>query len=148
MWKNNLFVKKTNMCMECCLAQRVEQASHVQRLWPQCGGSRLESRPRALCCMSLLPLFQPVSCHVFNCPVNKAKGPKKINTFKKKIQKKPKNKTRLSGNMDVFTPVHSQLSEHVTDQWWLWCITWLGMSDNCSAFTSCNSEYTWLDCKI
>ena len=39
-----------------CLAQLVDQAAHVQRLCPHCGGTRFESRPGALCHVSL-PLF-------------------------------------------------------------------------------------------
>ena len=41
------------------LAQCIERASLVQRLCPRCGGSRIKSRPGALCFMSL-PLF--LSC--------------------------------------------------------------------------------------
>ena len=29
------------------------------------------------------PLSQPASCRIFNCPVNKAKGPKKYTTHNK-----------------------------------------------------------------
>ena len=42
----------------CCLAQLIEQASHVQRLCPCYSGPRFDSRPGSLCCVSLpLPLI-------------------------------------------------------------------------------------------
>ena len=34
----------------CRLAQWVEQASHVQRLCPRCGGPGFDSWPGSLCC--------------------------------------------------------------------------------------------------
>ena len=83
----NLFFCPTNtsklQIMGCCLAQWVQQVSHVQRLCPRCSvrvpawGPLLRITP---------PLCQPVSCHVFNYPVKKAKRPKKIY-----LKKNPKN---------------------------------------------------------
>ena len=41
-------------CLAHWLAQWVERASHVQRLCPRCSRPEFESRPGALCCVSLL----------------------------------------------------------------------------------------------
>ena len=59
------------------LAQLVELASHVQQLCCHCSRPGFDSQPASL------PLSQPVSCHIFSCPVNKAKRPKKYTKKKK-----------------------------------------------------------------
>ena len=75
-----------------CLAQLVEQASHVQRLCPRCSRPEFASWPEALCCVSLplsLILF-PVP--VFSCSIDKAK----VNRAKKKLQKYQQERAELN----------------------------------------------------
>ena len=72
MWQGNLDATQVNLFQQSeagheengCLVKMtftgrhlphwVEQAAHVQRVCPRCSGPGLESRPGALCCVSLL----------------------------------------------------------------------------------------------
>ena len=58
-----------------CLAQWVEQVSHVQRLAvASCSGPGFESH---VLLRVIPPLSQPVSCNVLSYPVNESQRPKK-----------------------------------------------------------------------